>query len=68
MTDIFDSLKLLPCHYCIYCNNFNSKCLSRQTENPDDGKYSECESMIFDRDILHSSIDNYFDFIEKNGN
>jgi len=65
MSILFEELYKLPCYYCKYRNNYNSKCLKRSTSNPENGIYEKCEMMELDYDILVDGIENYFEFVKN---
>jgi len=66
MNAVFEELKKLPCHYCIYYGNYNSKCLSRSTKKPSNGLHDECDMMELDIDIVMDGIIHYFEFDKAN--
>lgn len=61
MHHIYDEIKQLPCHHCIYYGNYNSKCIKRSNESSEDGRYSPCDVISLDIDDFVDNIIKYFD-------
>lgn len=61
MDKVFGELRKLPCHYCRFQYGYSPKCLKRGQEV---GDLEICEDMSPDIEIVASSIEHYFEYLE----